>query len=629
MLSFSFKYIHPPQSSPSASTLTNFTPAIGDRLYQHFRSKFDAAEGGFGGAPKFPTPVQLDFLLRHATYLRAALIRASVKDKEVAEMSVAELRRAGTELEAELNGCVEKMEFVEAVEKAMKGKTEARKQEVEMVLFTLKCGYAFSAKYVFTALYDFYRKSTVLKSFTLRLRHVPHFEKMLYDQAQLLSLYITAYTITKEEFYAEVGLHQFLESMFSYSFRDCPSSSLYISPYQVARDIIKYVDRDLSHPDGGFYSAEDADSYPHEGAPAKKEGAFCVWERSEINAALPELEANVFSFHYGVRDSGNVDATQDPHGELTNKNVLIEKHNVEDTASKYGLPVERIVQILKEAKQKLWEIRATKRPKPHLDDKILTSWNGLMISGLTQAYSVLDDKHYLEIAVCAANFIKQNLYNAQTHILTRSYREGPSEVEGFLDDYSYLIQALLDLYEATFDEDWLQWAVDLQERQNELFWDATNGGYFSVTEKDKSILVRMKDVDICIFKTPTDIHCAIRRLLEHDGAEPSGYNHLASFQQLRLSFKSLAPRKRSRRAHLHAEGREDITGVPHHADQVSSGDAGDGVIAAAVLAWNETGYPPWRPRPRDCPLLSPRRPRRVSAQSCATLRASWRFVSKA
>lgn len=126
------------QSSLSASTLTNFTPAIGDKLYQHFRSKFDAAEGGFSGAPKFPTPVQLDFLLRHATYLRAALARASVKDKKVAEMSVAELKSAGKELEAELKGCVEKSEFVEAIEKAMKGKAEARRQEVEMVLFTLK-----------------------------------------------------------------------------------------------------------------------------------------------------------------------------------------------------------------------------------------------------------------------------------------------------------------------------------------------------------------------------------------------------------------------------------------------------------------------------------------------------------
>ncbi|KAF7723650.1 Spermatoproteinsis-associated protein 20 [Apophysomyces ossiformis] len=423
------------EAKPAASSKEIDTWAAAAETFHHFETSFDDRYGGFGGAPKFPTPVQLQFLLDYYSYMR--------NDPE---------------------------------------KSKDAQKALDMTLFTLK-------KIAAGGIHDhvgsgFHRYSTD------QIWHVPHFEKMLYDQAQLLSVYAAAYQITKEQCYADV-----------------------------ARDIVLYVSRDLQHSEGGFYSAEDADSYPTDRSAKKLEGAFCVWEYEELNEILGADVASLFSYHYDVKDTGNVDPAQDPHNELRKKNVLMEVHTVEETAKAFDVAVDQVQKILSDARTKLWNHRSTKRPKPHRDDKILTPWNGLMISGLAQAYQVLGDQEMLDLALRAAQFICRELYREDTKTLLRSYRNGPSNIQGFVDDYrcvariwinniekefpsrSYFIQGLLDLYEATFDEKWIVLAHDLQARQNELFYDSKEFGYFNVAESDKNILVRLKE--------------------EQDGAEPS------------------------------------------------------------------------------------------------------------
>ena len=182
--------------------------------------------------------------------------------------------------------------------------------------------------------------------------HVPHFEKMLYDQAQLACSYLDAYQITHDEFYADV-----------------------------ARDILAYVQRDMTGDQGQFFSAEDADS-PLPGNPAAHaEGAFYVWEEKEIVESLGKESAEIFDYFYGVEKRGNVD--NDPRGEFPNKNVLIVSHTVEEAAKRFGKSPEEIGKILAGARQKLFAARA-KRPRPHLDDKTITAWNGLMISPMAK-----------------------------------------------------------------------------------------------------------------------------------------------------------------------------------------------------------------------------------------------------
>ncbi|KAI8577105.1 hypothetical protein K450DRAFT_253677 [Umbelopsis ramanniana AG] len=414
------------EQSGTGSAAMDFSK-ITSSVYEHLESSYDSKQGGFGGAPKFPTSCQFAYLLDYHHYMK----------KE--------------------------------------GKKQAQKA-LDMVLFTLK-------KIAHGGIHDhvgngFHRYSTDDQW------HVPHFEKMLYDQAQLLSTYASAYKITKDDFFADT-----------------------------MRDIIKYVERDLQHDGGGFYSAEDADSYPEKGATKKLEGAFCVWEKSELTDILGEDDADIFSHHYDVKKNGNVDPAQDPHGELEGKNVLIERSTASETAKQFNITEDQVNDVLNRCKDKLWALRLEKRPKPHRDDKILTSWNGLMISGLAQAAQALQDPKIGQLAEKAALFIKNNMYQADSSTLIRSYREGPSSIEGFLEDYAFLIQGLIDLYETSPDEQWIEWADQLQKKQDEVFYDSKNGGYFSVAETDKSILLRMKD--------------------ESDGAEPSG-NAVALKNLLRL-----------------------------------------------------------------------------------------------
>jgi uncharacterized protein YyaL (SSP411 family) len=292
---------------------------------------------------------------------------------------------------------------------------------------------------------------------------VPHFEKMLYDQAQLVTAYLDTFQITHQPEFAKV-----------------------------ARDVLDYVRRDMTSPDGGFYSAEDADSVVAGSADPghKAEGAFYVWTKREINDALGHA-AEIFSFYYGVEENGNAPSGTDPHEEFSGKNILIERHSIAETANRFDKSEDQIEKLLADARSKLLAVRS-KRPRPHLDDKIITAWNGLMISAFARAAQVLGDATYLQAAQRAANFIRSNLFDASNKILARNFREGRG-VDGFADDYAFFIQGLLDLYEASFEAQWLKFASELQAIMDRLFLDSENGGYFTVTGTDPSILLRMKE----------------------------------------------------------------------------------------------------------------------------------------
>eukprot|EP01133_Synstelium_polycarpum_P013229 gene13229-15541_t len=300
---------------------------------------------------------------------------------------------------------------------------------------------------------------------------VPHFEKMLYDQGQIATVYLEAYQVSKRPLFA-----------------------------QVARGILDYVQKDLTHHAGGFYSAEDADSLRVHGGTEKMEGAFYVWDHSEIVRVLTKEDAEVFNYTYGIKPAGNVEPNEDPHGEFLEKNIVMRFHTSQEASAKLGITIEQVDAALARATPLLLAARAN-RPRPHLDDKIITAWNGLMISAFAKGSQVLGDAKYLESAKKAVSFIKENLYDAHNKTLIRNYREGPSSVQAFTDDYAFLIQALLDLYEATFDLSYFGWAIELQETQDALFWDEKDHGYFSTSGKDSLILCRLKE--------------------DHDGAEPS------------------------------------------------------------------------------------------------------------
>jgi len=371
--------------------------------YEQFSRSFDARDGGFGSAPKFPRPVTLNFLSRF--YARDP---SSDSGKHALEMDLITLRKmAAGGMHDHLGG-------------------------------------------------GFHRYSVD------RYWHVPHFEKMLYDQAQLALAYLDAFQITQDRQFASV-----------------------------ARDILDYVARDMTSKEGGYFSAEDADSLFEHGKPEHGEGAFYIWTKNEIDTALGNA-AEIFDFHYGVQSHGNAPEGSDPQDEFRGKNILIERHTIAETAQHFQKPEDAVRDLLRQSREKLFAIRS-KRPRPHFDDKIIAAWNGLMISAYARAAQILDEPRYLKSATLATNFVRAHLWDDSKKTLYRSYREGRGRVEGFADDYAFVIHGLLDLYEASFDIEWLKFAIELQETQDRLFFDGKNGGYFSTSGKDESVVLRMKD----------------------------------------------------------------------------------------------------------------------------------------
>ncbi|XP_046422311.1 spermatogenesis-associated protein 20 isoform X1 [Neodiprion fabricii] len=357
--------------------------------------------------------------------------------------------------------------------------------------------------------------------------HVPHFEKMLYDQAQLLRSYADAFVITKDTIFADI-----------------------------VDDIVTYVTRDLRHQAGGFYNAEDADSLPSHDSREKKEGAFYVWTYGDIKSLLgkpipgkKDLElSDLFAFHYNVKPEGNVGHLQDPHGELKGQNVLIVYGSLAETAEHFDLSFEDVNNYLQKAREILYQVRL-KRPRPHLDDKIVTSWNGLIISGLSRAGFALNNKNYIEFAVKAAAFVERYLFDAENGLLLRSCYNGGGgiitqtsvPINGFHGDYCFMVQGLLDLYEATLDTHWLEFAEKLQDIQDNLFWDPVAGGYFATTEEDRTAILRLKD--------------------DHDGAEPSS-NSIACRNLLRLNAYLDHAEFNDKSSKILIASRESLTRVP-------------------------------------------------------------------
>ncbi len=303
----------------------NLQKAVLDKTYQEIKASYDSTHGGFGAAPKFPRPVVFNFLLRY--YARSG-------QKDALEMTLKTLREmAHGGIHDHIGG-------------------------------------------------GFHRYSTDA------VWHVPHFEKMLYDQAQLAVSYTEAYQITHDPFFADT-----------------------------ARDILGFVLRDMRAPEGGFYSALDADSLIEPGKPEQGEGAFYVWDAKQIEQELGRSAAEIFDFYYGVEPNGNVPPEKDFQGEFKNKNILYERSTVAETAKHFSKPEHEIQTQLEEARKKLFAVRG-RRPRAPLDDKILTAWNGLMISAFARAGQVLDDAKYVNVAQTAAQFVQSKLYNTKTGKLT-------------------------------------------------------------------------------------------------------------------------------------------------------------------------------------------------------------------
>ena len=382
---------------------------------EQYHQTFDLRRGGFGGAPKFPRPSELFFLLR---------------------------------------------------EHARTGNETAR----HMALKTL---HAMAIGGMRDHIGGGFHRYSVDAEW-----RVPHFEKMLYDQAQLALAYLEAAQNTGDPFYA-----------------------------QVAEDTLHYVRLEMTDPEGGFYSAEDADSIPPEEASDrnahKMEGAFYLWREQEVRELLGP-DAELFALRFGIQPDGN--APQDPQGEFTGKNLLYIARSVEEIATSSGKDVDTVTDSLYRARLALFDARL-KRPRPHLDDKVLTAWNGLMIAAFARAARVLSrygleaSAGHLATAQKAATFIKSKMWDAPSSTLLRRYRAGEAAIEGYAEDYAFLIWGLLELFQSDSNPDWLEWALALQRRQDELFWDDQAAGWFSTTGRDASVLLRMKE--------------------EYDGAEPS------------------------------------------------------------------------------------------------------------
>jgi uncharacterized protein YyaL (SSP411 family) len=413
--------------------------------FAHFRTAFDKERGGFGGAPKFPMGHNLSFLMRYAA-----------RNEESGAQSM-----------------------------------------VEKTLDAMAAG----------GIYDqigggFHRYSTDGHW------RIPHFEKMLYDQALLPAVYLEAFQMTGKRRYA-----------------------------RTAAETLDYVLRDMTAPEGGFYSAEDADS-PLPGDPKrKKEGAFYMWTPEEIARTVGEEAAGVAMHHFGIRPEGN--AISDPHGELRGRNVLYRAHTLEETAEKAGIGPDEAAALIKDITGRLFAARSH-RPRPHLDDKILTDWNGLMISSLAAASRILGEPRYCEAAERAAGFIMRNLAGDGGHLLHR-HRDGESAIPGSIDDYAFLMNGMIDLYEATFDHKYLSEAARLAALLDELFWDKRGGGFFFTACDAESLIVRKKEI--------------------YDGAIPSG-NSVAALGLLRLGGLTARPQLESRAHRLMEAFSAEIRAMP-------------------------------------------------------------------
>jgi uncharacterized protein YyaL (SSP411 family) len=352
------------------------------KAYEVLEGQFDPYYGGFGGAPKFPSSLSLSFLMRY-------------------------------------------------------WKKTGSKKALEMVEATLE-------KMANGGIFDhvgggFHRYSVDDRWL------IPHFEKMLYDNALLSRTYAEAYQATGKKRYRSV-----------------------------AEGILDYILREMRSPEGGFFSAEDADS---EG----EEGKFYVWTRDQIKEVLGKELGTPFCAYYGVDQQGNFE------GRSSTLNIA---SSLEKIAGLYGMTVQVLEKMLEEGREKLFTERR-KRVRPHRDEKILTSWNGLMISGFTDGFRITGNGRYLDGAKEAARFILEKM--VKDSLVMRVFNKGQCRVKGYSEDYAFFIQALIDLYETTFDTVWLKKAVDLNQEMIRQFWDENQGGFFFTGKENETLIARSKN----------------------------------------------------------------------------------------------------------------------------------------
>jgi hypothetical protein len=394
----------------SAGTNSLLTADVLKNAAEIFKSSYDSTNGGFGGAPKFPQPSIPSLVLRAAK-------RFGDDDAAKMVLHTCEKMAAGG-IHDQLGGGFAR--------------------------------YAVDAEWL-----------------------VPHFEKMLYDNAQLAQLYLDAHLVSQSE----------ISNL---------KSQIYA---KTSRDILDYVLRDMTHPGGGFFSAEDADSEGHE-------GKFYCWTQDELSKLLTVDEFNVAAKYFGITAQGNFVDHSHPTP-LAGQNVL---SIVDSKIAAEDLP------LLASAKNKMSEVRA-KRIRPHLDDKILASWNGLMLGAFARASAVLSDEKYRAVAEKNLRFIQEKLWDEKSKTLYHRWRDGERDQVQLLEAYAFLLSGVIDLYEATLEPKRLDFAIELAEAMLAKFYDAENGGFWQSAADSKDLILRVKD--------------------DYDGAEPSG-NSVATLSLLKL-----------------------------------------------------------------------------------------------
>jgi len=344
-------------------------------------NNFDQKNGGFGGAPKFPPSMTLEFLLRY--YHRT-------KNEKALEM----------------------------VEKTCK------KMAMGGIYDHLGGGFH---RYTVDAIWL-----------------VPHFEKMLYDNAQLARVYLHLFQLTKDEFFKEIVV-----------------------------ETLDYVEREMLNPEGGFYSSQDADS---EG----EEGKFFLWKMDEIEEILGEEDAKIFCFYFGVTEDGNFEG----------KNILHNRYSLEETAELLKVPLEQVIDVIQRGRQLLFEHRE-RRVKPHRDEKVITSWNGLMLAAFAEASAVLNSEKYLKIAIRNADFLINNLFRDGR--LLRTWKDGKARILAYSEDHANLIDGLIELFQVYPDPKYLKMIELLSDILTEKFWDKQEGGFFFTSDEHEELGIRQKD----------------------------------------------------------------------------------------------------------------------------------------
>ncbi len=399
-----------------------------EESFRNLQQNFDQHHGGFGSAPKFPSTMALAFLLRY--YKR----KKSAAALQMVELSLQEMGRGG--IYDQLGG-------------------------------------------------GFHRYSVDERWL------VPHFEKMLYDNALLARLYLEAYQVTHNEYYRKI-----------------------------AAETLEYVKREMTDPSGSFYSAQDADS---EG----EEGKFFVWRPEEIDSLLSPEEATLFKEYFDVSPSGNFEG----------KSILHHRLDLEAYSKRSGKTPEDLKATLDQARRKLWEAREG-RIKPGRDDKVLASWNGLMLSSVARAAFVLEDTTILESAARNAQFLAAEM--VQSGRLLRTWKAGEARLNAYLEDYACVIEGWLDTYEVTADPRWLDQADRMMELQFELFWDKEKGDFYFTSSDHEALVVRQKEyfdnatpsgnavsclnlLRLSVFKGKSDYRHKAGQMLRHMGQAISHY----------------------------------------------------------------------------------------------------------